>query len=100
VIDNVFTGFGGLAEVASPEEETILTLSADPAFAQLVLYVPDQATQMAEMSAGIPPYFCAEPVSNITDAFNQTGETGVITLAPGERFSGEIRFNAREGRGS
>jgi aldose 1-epimerase len=100
VIDNVFTGFGGLAEIASPEQAVIVTLSADSAFAQLVLYVPDQVTQVAEMAAGIPPYFCAEPVSNITDAFNQTGETGLVALAPGERFSGEIRFNAREARGS
>ncbi|MBI2254651.1 MAG: aldose 1-epimerase [Proteobacteria bacterium] len=100
VVDNVFTGFAGVAEIAWPEQATALTLSADPAFAQLVLYVPDLATQATEMAAGAPSYFCAEPVSNITDAFNQMGETGMIVLAPRETFSATIRFNAREGRGS
>lgn len=96
VIDNVFTGFGGAARIAWPEQNTGLMLNADPAFAQLVLYVPDQATQAAETADGIPPYFCAEPVSNITDAFNLSGKTGMITLAPAETFDASIRFAAHE----
>jgi aldose 1-epimerase len=95
VVDNVFTGFKGDAEIAWPEANTELTLKADPAFAQMVLYVPDRAIQASEAAAGIPPYFCAEPVSNITDAFNLSGETGMIVLAPGQSFSGAIHFSAR-----
>jgi len=98
VVDNVFTGFGGRANITWPEHQAALSITADPAFAQLVVYVPDLATQAAE--AGSPPYFCAEPVTNITDAFNMAGDTGMIVLAPGETFSGTIRFNAREERGS
>lgn len=94
VVDNVFTGFKGTAEIAWPEHGTGLTVEADPAFAQLVIYVPDQVTQIAEMAGGILPYFCAEPVSNITDAFNLSGDTGMIVLAPGSSFRAEIRFGA------
>lgn len=99
VVDNVFTGFGGGAKIAWPETKTGLKLEADPAFAQLVLYVPDPATQAAETVAGIPAYFCAEPVSNITDAFNLLGDTGsadtgTIILAPGQAFSATISFKA------
>ncbi|MDY0870955.1 aldose 1-epimerase [Dongia rigui] len=96
VVDNVFTGFGGVARIAWPEQQVGLRLEADPVFAQLVLYVPDAATQAAEAVGGTPPYFCAEPVSNITDAFNLSGKTGMITLASGETFSASIRFAAHE----
>jgi aldose 1-epimerase len=95
VLDNVFTGFAGVAQIVWPETNVGLTLSADPALAQLVLYVPPRATQASEEAAGIPPYFCAEPVSNITDAFNLTGKTGMIVLEPDQSFSAPIHFAAR-----
>lgn len=96
VIDNVCTGFAGKVAITWPEAATTLTMLAGPALRQLVLYVPDAATQAAERASGIPPYFCAEPVSNITDAFNLAGtaETGLIELAPQAELSVTIRFAA------
>ncbi|WP_374650903.1 aldose 1-epimerase [Dongia sp.] len=96
VIDNVFTGFAGKAEIAWPEFGTRLKLAADPALRQLVVYVPDAATQAAERAAGTPDYFCAEPVSNITDAFNLADreETGMIVLEPGAEVRAACRFSA------
>jgi len=42
------------------------------------------------------PYFCAEPVTNCTDAFNLAvqgrTDTGMIVLAPGEVVTVIIRF--------
>ena len=41
------------------------------------------------------PYFCAEPVSNITNAFNLThgpDDTGLIILAPGAKIAARVQF--------
>ncbi len=96
VIDNVFTGFGGAASIAWPASATRLEMRAGRALAQLVVYVPDLATQGAETAAGIPPYFCAEPVSNITDAVNLRASpgNGLILLEPGAETRAEITFAA------
>jgi aldose 1-epimerase len=96
IIDNVFTGFAGEAVIDWPESATSLTLTAGPELQQLVLYVPDAATQELERTQGIPPYFCAEPVSNITDAFNLAGkvETGLIVLAPNAAAVTSVHFAA------
>jgi aldose 1-epimerase len=44
------------------------------------------------------PYFCAEPVSNITDAFNlchTRDDTGMLVLEPGASVKAEITFSIR-----
>ncbi len=96
VIDNVFTGFAGEAVIDWPERATSVTLTAGPELRQLALYVPDAATQLLERAQDIPPYFCAEPVSNITDAFNlvEKVETGLIVLAPHATARTTVRFAA------
>ena len=41
------------------------------------------------------PYFCAEPVSNITNAFNLApgrDDTGLIVLAPGATIAARVHF--------
>ena len=95
VIDNVFTGFGGRAEIDWPDWQTRLSMTASETLGQLVLYVPDVATQAAEGAAGMAPYFCAEPVSNITDAVNlDRADNGLLILAPGGSALATIRFEA------
>jgi aldose 1-epimerase len=96
IVDNVFTGFAGEAVIDWPESATSLTLTAGPELLQLVLYVPDATTQELERTHGIQPYFCAEPVSNITDAFNLAGkvETGLIALAPNAEAVTSVHFAA------
>lgn len=84
-LDNCFTGFDGRAVIAWPERRRRLTLEADPALAFLVVFTPPGAD-----------FFCVEPISHCTDAVNLAatgrGDTGIRTLAPGERFAARVRF--------
>jgi aldose 1-epimerase len=76
-LDNVFTGWDGRAVVAWPERAARLTITAPPPLGCLVVYTP----------AGLP-FFCAEPVSHVTDAFNLAAagraNTGCLAVAPGQ----------------
>lgn len=87
-LDNVFTGWNGRAEISWPEIGAALAIEADPPLDFLVIYVP--------ASQG---FFCAEPVSNATDAFNlvSTGQrdTGMIELAPGATRRARTRLIPR-----
>jgi aldose 1-epimerase len=84
-LDNVFTEWSRLAMMEWPSRNQRLEMVATPPLAFLVIYTP----------AG-EPYFCAEPVSNCTDAFNLAAagitDTGMIVLAPGQTISGEVTF--------
>lgn len=96
-IDNVFTGFQGHATVTWPEHRTRVNIVASDPLRFLVVYAPDAATRALEMQAGSAPYFCVEPVSNVTDAFNLANrnpriDTGLITLAPGTSASAHLRL--------
>jgi len=80
--DTVFTGWTRRARITWPDEERLLDIEAEAPLDFLVLYTPPGES-----------FFCAEPVSNITDAFNRLGEgTGCIVLAPGESRSASVRF--------
>jgi aldose 1-epimerase len=76
-LDNVFVGWDGHAVVTWPERGARLRLAASEPLRTLVVYTPPRQ-----------PFFCAEPVSHVTDAFNRAaaghGDTGMLTLAPGE----------------
>ena len=85
VMDNAFTGWQGRAVIDWPERAARLTMTATPALGVLVVYIPPDET-----------YFCAEPVSNITDAFNlsrERGDTGILILAPGESVSARVTLH-------
>jgi aldose 1-epimerase len=75
-LDNVFVGWDGHAVVAWPERRAALRLAASPPLRTFVVYTPPAQ-----------PFFCAEPVSHVTDAFNLAAagqtDTGMLTLAPG-----------------
>jgi len=83
--DNAFTGWRREATILWPETEAQLALDADLPLGFLVLYTP----------AG-EPYFCAEPVSHCTDAFNLAaqgrGDTGMLVLEPGTSTSATVRL--------
>lgn len=84
-LDTVFTGWSQRARIVWPEHGRTLDIQAEAPLNYLVLYTP----------AG-EPYFCAEPVSNITDAFNMEAQgepnTGMMTLDPGESRSTSVTF--------
>lgn len=84
-IDTVYTGRDGPIEIVWPQARIgmIITPSDDLPFT--TIYVPANE-----------PFFCAEPVSHITDGFNRTGAdgaaSGVREIVPGERWSVSMRL--------
>ena len=84
-LDNVFSGWRGHATIVWPEHRARLSIDADPPLGHLVIYSP--------AGAG---FFCAEPVSHCTDAFNLAAQgrpdTGMLTLQPGAVLPATVRF--------
>jgi aldose 1-epimerase len=76
-LDNVFVGWDQEAVIAWPERAARLRMTARGPLATLVVYTPPGE-----------PFFCAEPVSHITEAFNLAAagqrDTGMLSLGPGE----------------
>ncbi|MER8444810.1 aldose 1-epimerase [Mesorhizobium sp. M1066] len=82
--DTVFTGWERRARISWPERGRQLDIEAEAPLDFLVLYTPPGE-----------PFFCAEPVSNITDAFNRRDagiDTGCMVLVPGQMRSACVRF--------
>jgi aldose 1-epimerase len=84
-IDHCFTGWSRKAEITWPEYDTKLRITADPVYGNFVIFVPSKGD-----------FFCAEPVTNVTDGFNLMDkgvkDTGTVVLKPGETLSGRMRF--------
>jgi aldose 1-epimerase len=84
-LDNCFTGWGGQAVVTWPERNASLTIAAGPPFGCLVVYTPPGRD-----------FFCVEPVSHVTDAFNMAAAgdagTGMQVLAPGATLRSTATF--------
>jgi aldose 1-epimerase len=82
-LDNCFAGWRGRALIEWPESGTRLSMTADTPLDFLVVYTPPGR-----------PFFCVEPVSHMTDAFNlaATGrtDTGARRLEPGETLSAAV----------
>lgn len=83
VVDQGFPGWDGHAAIEWPDPGLRLTMDADPAYGHIVIYFPAGGT-----------FFCAEPVSHMTDAVNRPDEpdNGMVTLAPGESLEGSVVF--------
>ena len=75
--DNCFVGWGRRATIHWPELGARLVLQAQPPLDYLVVFTPARR-----------PFFCVEPVSHVTDAFNLADAgrdgTGILVLEPGE----------------
>ena len=84
-LDNLFTGWNREVLISWPEWNANLRIIADAPLDFMVIYTPADAD-----------FFCVEPVSNVTDAFNMLarGEFGhgAKTLLPGELLEGKIYF--------
>jgi aldose 1-epimerase len=81
-LDNNFTGWRRETRIAWPDAGRALVLAADAPLDFFVLYAP--------RGGG---HFCAEPVSQCTDAINLADrygqqEIGGAVLAPGQTLSG------------
>ena len=76
-LDNCFVGWRRRAVIGWPESGTRLVMTAEEPLDFLVVYTPPGR-----------PFFCVEPVSHATDAFNLAAagrsDTGARALAPGE----------------
>ena len=84
-IDNVFDGWDGAARIAWPGSGAALTITADVPLRHLVVFAPPGSD-----------FFCVEPVSHMTDAFNLAAgglaDTGMRVVAPGETLSARVTF--------
>jgi aldose 1-epimerase len=84
-LDNGFTGWSRRAEIDWPENRARLIMTADQPLSFLVVYTPRGES-----------FFCAEPVSNCTDAFNLADQghtdTGMAVLAPGKTLRAAVAF--------
>jgi aldose 1-epimerase len=83
-LDNCFAGWGGHAVLSYPDRGYTLTITADPVFRHLVVYVPTEQD-----------FFAVEPVSNMNDGLNRMQDDtdhGVFVLAPGEARTGRMSF--------
>ena len=85
VLDHGFDGWDGRATIR---------------WATHSLEVTAAGTERVQVYAPVgEPYFCFEPVTNATDAFNRMGEEprrfGVAVLGPGETTAIGIRFAPR-----
>lgn len=76
-LDNCFVGWSRRAAIEWPEPGMRLIMTAEAPLDFLVVYTPPGR-----------PFFCVEPVSHVTDAFNLATagrtDTGTRALAPGE----------------
>ena len=87
-LDNVFTGWSRHARIVWPERGLSLDIEAEAPLDFLVLYTPQAES-----------FFCCEPVSNATDAFNLASQgvrgTGLLVLEPGAARAAAVRFVPR-----
>ena len=86
VMDNIFTGWNREVLISWPEWNAKLKIFSYTPLDFIVIYTPAQEE-----------FFCVEPVSNVTDAFNLMcrGYSGHGTkiLLPGESFEGRVCFH-------
>lgn len=82
--DTVFGGFDGHLKVSYPGTPYNLKIEADALFEHLIVFTAPDGTM------------ALEPVTNCTNAFNLHEQgiegTGFLSLLPGNRISGSIRF--------
>jgi aldose 1-epimerase len=82
LVDNIFTGWDGRADIDWQDRGISLRIEADMAY--YILYTP----------AG-GDFFCFEPVDHMINAHNMPGgavHNGLTMLVPGEKLRREVRF--------
>ena len=85
-LDNCFVGWRHRATIEWPASGRRLVMTAEPPLDFLVVYTPPGR-----------PFFCVEPVSHVTDAFNlaaaERGDTGARALEPGEMLRAVVTLS-------
>lgn len=88
-LDTCFGGFDGKAEIVWPSRGRKINMTAYSDFGHVVVWSP----------AG-ENFFCVEPVTNATDAFNLASRgipgTGIKTLEPDESLTETITFTVSD----
>ena len=83
--NNDYGGWSGEAIIGFPARGVGLRIKADPVFKHLMLYADPTK-----------PYFCVEPQTNASGAFNRgrwdDPDEGAIMLAPSESVTGTVSF--------
>ena len=84
-LDNLFCGWNREALISWPEWHAALKITADAPLDYLVIFTPPEEN-----------FFCVEPVSHVTDAFNllenESAAHGAKILLPDEVLEGKICF--------
>ncbi len=87
-LDNCYADWTRSAVIDWPERRMRMTMRATGELTFIVVYTPTGAD-----------FFCAEPVTNATDAFNLAAQgrtdTGMCILAPGHAMRSTVTFLAR-----
>lgn len=82
-VDNVYTGWDRTAQIDWPDRGARLTMTADQPLEVLIIFTPPGKD-----------FFCVEPVSNITDAFNLAdkgrSDTGMLVLEPNQSVTATV----------
>jgi aldose 1-epimerase len=85
-LDNVFVGWDGEAVITWPEREARLRMTASGPLSTLVVYTPPGEN-----------FFCVEPVSHVTEAFNLAAagvqDTGMVRIPPGETLGASFSLS-------
>lgn len=87
ILDTCFGGFDGNASITYPSRGFKIDMTARTDFNHIVVWSPENEN-----------FFCLEPVTNATDAFNLAAAgvagTGIKTLDPEESLTETVVFNA------
>jgi aldose 1-epimerase len=91
-LDNCCVGWSGRARLEWPDVGARLTMTAAPPLDCLVVFTPPGR-----------PFFCVEPVSHVTDAFNLAAagraDTGMRVLEAGEALRATVTLAVEPGLG-
>lgn len=84
-VDTVYTDRRGPLAITWPDRNIALHITVSDNLPQTVIYTPPDAN-----------YFCAEPVSHLTNALNQAGQGGMKSLAPNKTFTVTAKYRAHK----
>jgi aldose 1-epimerase len=89
-VNNAFEDWSGVARILWPERNLALTLTADPLFRTMFLFVSDTSFDPGYRR----DFFALEPMSHLPDAHNRPDLGGLAPLGAGETLAGSIRLGA------
>lgn len=88
VFDTCFGGFEEQAQIIYPMKDITIDITTTDIFHHVVLYAPKNKD-----------FFCLEPCSNASNAFNLAADgvigTGIRSIGPNQEISGQISFKVQ-----